>query len=198
MRDRAARRPRGLGPVAGARRLLVVLVDVEHRRLEALADPAGEQHRLGQVDGAPLGGGRDVVGPAITSGSFGSACRAHSGTAGTRVRARQTSVAYRSASRRSGAVTCAYGAATPPCSGQLRKRSVERRVAGAPHQLGGVVEERGAARIVAVHRADDPARAGARPATRCRAVPAAMRSAVDRLRGWAAAWSAAARPGRPA
>ena len=53
----------------------------------------------------------------ITSGSFGSAVRAQSGTGVPACSARHTSVVYRSARRRSGAVTWAYGAATAACSG---------------------------------------------------------------------------------
>ena len=54
---------------------------------------------------------------AITDGSVGSAAVSHSGNAAPAVTARQTSVPNRSTSRRSGAVTCAYGAPIPPWPG---------------------------------------------------------------------------------
>ena len=51
---------------------------------------------------------------AMSDGNVGSATVSHSGSAMPAVTARQTSVAKRSTSRRSGAVTCAYGAPIPP------------------------------------------------------------------------------------
>ena len=53
----------------------------------------------------------------MTAGSVGSAARSHSGTAAPAASARHTSLPNRSTSRRSGAVTCAYGAPIPACPG---------------------------------------------------------------------------------
>ena len=55
--------------------------------------------------------------PPSPTGRVGSAAVSHSGNAAPAATARQTSVPNRSTSRRSGAVTCAYGAPIPPCPG---------------------------------------------------------------------------------
>ena len=53
----------------------------------------------------------------MISGSVGSASRAHAGHLRPGESASHTTSPKRSTSRRSGAVTCAYGSATAACSG---------------------------------------------------------------------------------
>ena len=128
---------------------------------EGLALPAAQHPGLGGVEHGALDLRVRRSDAAMRAGSSGSAARSSGAGSAPAASARHTSVPKRSTSRRRGAVTCAYGAPTPPCPGCAGGGAVERRVGRPAQQDARLVEERRRAGIARVEAGDHRAGGGA-------------------------------------
>ena len=182
-RRRTAREHRRARPAAPCRRRSG-RASTRPRRI--LPDRCGEHGGLDEVDAGPveLARARWSRGAHHPRGSAGSAAAPSRAPPRPARSATQTSPAYRSTSRRNGAVTWAYGAATAACVVAAGRRAVERGVARAAEQRR---RPRAGARVPRARRVEPTA--AARRTTR----PAGHVDA-ERLRPAGAAGRRARRP----